>query len=183
MQPGEPDCPAQKRGACSDDPGGRSGQQLGLHGDGQPGLEPEGLGRALGARDASAHPEAPGREADTVANGISDVLCGCDRDALPDCSRQPPAGVSTAVLEPVAGCFPASGGAAPWCLAVLSLAKSKPGSGRPGPYWPSSDESGVEQVGERKAVGQPSVQLGFGETPCLRLSLLLEKPGLILRLF
>ena len=59
----------------------------------------------------------------------------------------------------------------------------KPGSGCPGPYGPSSDESGVEQVGERKPAGPPGVRLGFGDTPCVQHSPLLGEPGFILRLF
>src|SRR6516165_3591787 len=178
MQPGEPDRPAQKRGVCPDDPGGQSGQQLGLHGHGQPGLESEGLGRALGTHDAPACPEASGRKADPVADGVSDVLRGPDRDALPDRPGQPSLGVSPFVLEPMAGSLPEARGAASWRLAVLSLANSKPGSGRPGPYGPSNDESGVEQVGERKAAGQPSVRLGFGDAPCLRHSPSMGNRGL-----
>ena len=35
LRPGEPDRPAQGRGACADDAGGRPGEQLGVHGDGE----------------------------------------------------------------------------------------------------------------------------------------------------
>ena len=45
LRPGEPDRAAQERGAGADDAGGQSGEQLGVHGDGQPGLDPEGLER------------------------------------------------------------------------------------------------------------------------------------------
>ena len=64
--------------------------------------------------------EAPGREADAVADGVRDVLCGDDPDAVPDRPGRPSAGVSVAVVEPVAGGVPAAGGAAEWLLVVLS---------------------------------------------------------------
>ena len=38
----------------ADDAGGHPDQQLGVHGDGVGGLEPEGVGRVAGARDAAS---------------------------------------------------------------------------------------------------------------------------------
>ena len=55
-------------------PRGQPGQQLGVHGHGQPGLELEGVGRVAGARDARARPAAPDPEANAVARtGVQDV--------------------------------------------------------------------------------------------------------------
>ena len=135
---------AQLKGgrARPDDAGGRPDEQLGVHGDGEPGVEPEGVGGAAGARVAAARREAPCREADAVADGVPDLLRGGDRDALPGRPGWPSAGVSVAVVEPVAGRLPAAGGAAPRLLAVLRAANPKPGSGCPGPCWPSSRRRG-----------------------------------------
>ena len=55
-----------------------------------------------------------------------------------------------AVLEPVAGCLPAAGGAAQRLLAVLSPANSKPGSGCPGPCGPSKHRGGGASSRETK---------------------------------
>ncbi len=43
----ESDRAAQRRRERTDDSGGRLGQQLGLHGDGEPGLESEGVGALM----------------------------------------------------------------------------------------------------------------------------------------
>src|SRR5271166_5746017 len=158
--------PTQRRRARPDHPGGQPGQQLGVHGHGQPGLEPEGVGRVAGARDVPARPGAPDPEANAVADGVQDVPCGNDRDSLPDRPQRPPSGVSLAVLESVAGCLPAAGGAAQWLLAVLSRAKLKPGSGCPGPCRPSkrprgwSDERRNQGIGDRvRGPGPGTVRL------------------------
>ena len=94
-------------------------------------------------------------EANAVADGVQDVPCGDDRDSLPDRPQRPSSGVSLAVLESVAGCLPAAGGAAEWLLAVLSPANLKPGSGCPGPCRPSkhqrrwSDQQRNKRIGNR----------------------------------
>ncbi len=140
MQPGKPDCPAQGGRACLDNAAGRPDEQLGVHGDGEPGLEPEGVGRVAGAGVAPARREAPGPEANAVADGIPNLLRGDDRDALPDHPGRAAVGVSVVVVEPVAGGLAAAGGATSRVLAVLRGRNSKPGSGRPGPRGPSSQE-------------------------------------------
>ena len=61
MRPGEPDRAAQGRRACVDDAGGRPGEQLGVHGDGGLGLEPEGVGGLAVAGRRPGMPQAPGR--------------------------------------------------------------------------------------------------------------------------
>ena len=58
VRPGKPDRPAQERGVCADDARGQSGEQLGVHGDGQLGLEPEGLDRPIDACFATTRGEA-----------------------------------------------------------------------------------------------------------------------------
>ena len=73
-----------KSGVMRDDARGRSGEQLGLYGDGQLGLEPEGLGRLVDAGFAPACGETRVRATIAVADGVPDVLCGADPDALPD---------------------------------------------------------------------------------------------------
>ena len=76
---------ANSKGECTRfNPGEQPSEQLGLHGNGQPGVEPEGIGTLmlqLSPRHAAKH-EA---ETDMAADGIRDVLCGGDPDALPDC--------------------------------------------------------------------------------------------------
>ena len=84
LRPGEPDRPAQERRACVEDAGRRPGEQLGVYGDGQLGLEPEGLERLAGARITPAPSEARGGEANPVADGVRDVLRGVHPDAVPD---------------------------------------------------------------------------------------------------
>ena len=77
--------------------------------------------------------EAPGREADAVADGVRDVLRGGDPDAVPDRAGRPADRLPVAVLEPVARGVPAAGGAAAGLLAVLSGGLLKSGSGCPDP--------------------------------------------------
>ena len=89
------------------------------------------------ARNAPARRGTPGSEADPAGDGVRDVPRGDDRDPLPDRARRPSLGVSLAVLESVAWCVPAPGGAARWLLAVLSRGNAKPVSGCPGPCRPS----------------------------------------------
>jgi hypothetical protein len=47
----EPLYSLSRRRACADDAGRQLGEQLGAYGDGQLGLEPEGLERLAGARE------------------------------------------------------------------------------------------------------------------------------------
>ena len=65
LQPREPDR-SSSRAACglADRAGGQPGEQLGLHGDGLAGLEPEGLGGAAAAGAAAA-----GERSTTAKNG------------------------------------------------------------------------------------------------------------------
>ena len=84
LRSGEPDRPAQGRRARADDAGGRPGEQLGVHGDGLAGVEPEGLERPAGPGIAAARGQARGGETDVVADGVRDVLRGVHPDAVPD---------------------------------------------------------------------------------------------------
>ena len=102
LRPGEPGRPAQERRLRADDAGGRSGEQLGLHGDGQFGLEPEGLECLDDTAIAPACGQTPSRETIAVADGVRDVLCGDDPDALPDRAKWGTVDLPLAVVEPVA---------------------------------------------------------------------------------
>ena len=64
VRSGEPDRAAQERRARADDAGGRPGEQLGVHGDGLVGVEPEGVERAAdpgSPRHAAKHGRRNGR--------------------------------------------------------------------------------------------------------------------------
>ena len=104
---------------ASDDAGGRLGEQLGLYGDGQFGLEPEGLECLDDTGIAPACGQTPSRETIAVADGVRDVLCGDDPDALPDRAKRWTVDLPLAVVEPVARGLPATGRAAARLLAVL----------------------------------------------------------------
>ena len=75
------------------------GEQLGVHGNGESGLEPEGVGRVAGALDDTARRGTPGPVANSAENGVRDVPRGDDRDTLRDRTRRQSLGVSLAVLE------------------------------------------------------------------------------------
>ena len=100
---------AQLKGGvqCVDDAGGQPGEQLGVHGDGQLGVEPEGLEHLAGAGVAATRGPPRGREADAVADGVRDVLCGDDPDAVPDRAERQAADLPAVVVESVARDVPA----------------------------------------------------------------------------
>ena len=85
--------------------GGRPGEQLGVHGDGLAGVEPEGLERPAGPGRAAAPGRARGGETDAVADGVRDVLRGVHPDAVPDRAEWRAVDLPAAVVEPVAGSF------------------------------------------------------------------------------
>src|SRR5262249_52672111 len=128
------------RGEGAGDAGGQPGEQLGLHGDGRPGVEPEGVGGAAGAGAPPVGGAAPGGEAVAVADGVLDVLCGLDPGAVPGRADEPADHLPAAAWEPVAGRVPSPGGAVARGPAVLTARPLKPGSGRPGPGRPRTDE-------------------------------------------
>src|SRR3954451_11259230 len=113
---------------------------MGVHGDGEPGLELEDLERLAGARIAAARGEARGGEADPVADGVRDVPRGVHGDAVSGRARWTPIGVPAAVVGPVARRLPPRGRAAARELAVLRAGSLKSGSGCPDPSWPSNRE-------------------------------------------
>ena len=83
------------------------------------GLEPEGVECLDGAGIAAARGQARGRETNAVADGVRDVLCGDDPDAVPDRAERRTVDLPLAVVEPVARGLPATGGSAARLLAVL----------------------------------------------------------------
>ena len=93
-----------------------------------------------GAGIAAARGGAQGGEADVVADGIRDVLCGGDPDAVPDRSEWGSADLSAVVVDSVARDVPAAGGAAAGLLVVLRDVPLKSGSGCPDPCRPSNEE-------------------------------------------
>ena len=96
----------------ADAAGGRPVQQLGVHGDGQPGLEPEGVGGLDDPGVASTCGQAQGRETVALADGVRDILRGHDPDAMPDHQERAPVDLPIAVVEPMARGLPAIGRAA-----------------------------------------------------------------------
>ena len=144
-----------KSGVRADDAGGRLGEQLGLYGDGQFGLEPEGLECLDDTGIAPACGQTPSRETIAVADGVRDVLCGDDPDALPDRAKRWTVDLPLAVVEPVARGLPATGRSAARLLAVLGGTTLKSGSGCPDPRRPSNQEreQDMKQRVWRRSVG------------------------------
>ena len=68
---------------------------------------------------APACGQTPSRETIAVADGVRDVLCGDDPDALPDRAKRWTVDLPLAVVEPVARGLPATGRSAARLLAVL----------------------------------------------------------------
>src|SRR5205823_13152378 len=62
---------------------------------------------------------APGREADAAADGVRDIPRGADRAAVPGGAGRWSVALPSAVVEPVAGGVPATGGATAGLLVVL----------------------------------------------------------------
>ena len=67
------------------------------------GLPPEGLECLDDTGIAPACGQTPSRETIAVADGVRDVLCGDDPDALPDRAKWGTVDLPLAVVEPVAG--------------------------------------------------------------------------------
>src|SRR3954452_21403455 len=120
MRPGKPDRATQGWGQGPGDAGGRPGEQRGLHGDGGPGVEPEGMGGVAAARARPVVGEASCGEAFVAADGVRHVLRGDDPGAVPGRADIPADRVPFAVVEPVAGNVPAAGGAATRSAVVLN---------------------------------------------------------------
>ena len=85
-----------------------------------PGVEPEGVEGPGAARAGPVGGEVPGGEAFAAADGVQHVLRGDDPGALPDRADSRSDRVPAAVVEPVAGCLPAVGGAVARSPVVLS---------------------------------------------------------------
>ena len=136
---------------CADDTGGRPDQQLGVHGDRQPGVEPEGMDRLDDAGIASARGQAQGREAIAAADGVLDVLRGDHPDALPDRQERRPIDLPVAVVEPVARGLPAIGRAAARLLVVLTRAEPEVGVWMPRSAWAIERREGEGNEAENSA--------------------------------
>src|SRR4051812_14444625 len=117
--PGEPERATEGGRALADGAGGRPGEQLGVHGDGVVGVEPEGVERLADAGGPAARGGAPRREARLAADGVRDVPRGGDRDAVPARPERRTADLSPDVVDAVARDVPAPGGAPAGSLVVL----------------------------------------------------------------
>ena len=103
-----------------------------------PGVEPEGVVRAVGPRAPAAPGGASRAEAWPVADGVQAVREHDHPDALPDRPGWASADLPVVVVERVARGVPAGGS----CVAVLrSIDDAKPGSGCPGPRGVQSREA------------------------------------------
>jgi hypothetical protein len=105
-------CPAQERRSGVDCARGRSGQQLGIHGDGVVGVEPQGLECPANTGRSSVSGQTLGRETDAFENGIHDVLRGLHPDAVSDRAERTTIDLPVPVVEPMARSFPPTGRAA-----------------------------------------------------------------------
>jgi hypothetical protein len=103
LQSGKSARATEARRMCLASAGGHAREQLGLHGDDRAGLEPQGVAGAAASGAAGALGRAASRrEADRVDDGVQDVRECVPAAAMSDHPRERQAGVSTAVLEPVA---------------------------------------------------------------------------------
>ena len=127
LRPGEPDRATQGRGEGAGDAGRGPGEQRGVHGDGEPGVEPEGVGGVAAAREGPVGGEVPVGEAVVVEGGVQHVLRGVDSGAVPGRADESSDRVSVAVVEPVAGRVPAVGGASARPAVVLRMECSEAG--------------------------------------------------------
>src|SRR3954463_15458863 len=80
-------------------------------------MDAEGVVGAAGAGAPPVGGEAPGGEAVAAADGVQHLLCGVDPGAVPGGADEPSDHLPAVVVEPVAGCVPAVGGA----LAVVAV--------------------------------------------------------------
>ena len=122
------------------------GQQLGVHGDGVAGLEPQGVECPSGAGLASTPGETQGGETKAIEDGIRDVLCGIHPDAMSNRAGRTAIDLPIAILEPVARGLPPTGRAVTRVLAMLNGRFPKSGSGCPDPCRPSRQEGIVGDV-------------------------------------
>ena len=84
-------------------------------------MEPEGVVGVAGARAWPVGGEAPCREAIAAEDGVQHVPRGVDPGAVPDREDVATDRLSFAVMEPVAGRIPSSGGAIARPAVVLRL--------------------------------------------------------------
>ena len=96
-----------------------------------------------------------GRETDPVAYGVRDVLRGFHPDAVPDCAERTPVDLSLSILEPLASCIPAVGGAAARLPVVLREHNLKSESG-------CSDAPGPAEKREERLHERDKLSMGNG---------------------
>ena len=155
LQPREPAGATQGRRAVADGAGGQPALELGVHGDGLVGLEPEGLGRLAVAGGRPLAGEAWGGKAEAVADGLSHVSAGDDAG-----SRANPLGgaedrLSAVGVESLAiGLLPSVGSTSP--AACVAEGKTlKPESGCSGPQSPRTALSATESEHETRSNPNP----------------------------
>ena len=122
LQPGEPAGAAQGRGSLADRAGRWLALELGVHGDGVVGLEPESLGGAGVAGEGPLAEDASGRKAAVVADGLRHVPGGDDECSVADSLGGTKDRVSVVGVESVAACFLPSLGSACQAVALLRAA-------------------------------------------------------------
>src|SRR5271154_1340495 len=135
LRPGKLDRPAQERRSRADGARGRPGKQLGVHGDGVVGVEPESLERFAGAHNASARGKTPGGETSVVADGVRDLLRGFHPNAVSDRAGWTAIDLPVAVVEPLARGLPPAGGEAAWLPALLRRSDLEVGVRMPRSAW------------------------------------------------
>src|SRR5579862_5511847 len=102
LRPGKPDRAVEERRAGATQPGGQPVQQLGLHGDGEPGVDAQGMVRAAAAH--ARRPlacEIPDRAAGIAEDGVQAVREQPDPTAVPDRANGQEDRLPAVVVEPV----------------------------------------------------------------------------------
>jgi len=99
---GAADRPAEERGARPADAGRHAGEQLGVHGDGVPGMDAQGLVRTAAAGAGPVGGAVRGGEAGGAQDGVPHVPAGVHRDAVPDHPSRTADRLSAADVESVA---------------------------------------------------------------------------------
>jgi hypothetical protein len=84
--------------------------ELGIHGNDEFGMEPQGVVGVVAAGERSLGTEAPGTEAASVVNGIPHVHQLLHEDSMPDCQNGTTLDFPAVELEPLAERVPTAGG-------------------------------------------------------------------------
>src|SRR5262249_147135 len=99
------------------------------------GLESQGVGRLVGTGDAAPCSAAPVPEARVVADGVCNLPCRRDRDALPDHTDGTTVDLSVAVVDPVARRVPPVGGPGARLLVAVGARGVEGGVRMPRSVW------------------------------------------------